>query len=420
MKKLLIISNVYPHEQHSVRAANVVIYELVKALVSLKIMEIEFLCVRRFDDASPTDIEKNGLKMLDFEGVRVHQDLMLPQTPQKRHVLKKLFNPKKSDFYPESVFSDLVEEAVNNIDPDYVFIPWSEWLTACCSSLKYKKFAYYGNPDHKTAKHRYVFDQKYKLTKHSYLKHLIYLKFLEYFHLKNMKEYDALGNVAKNDADYYIKNGHQNAFYIKNIWIKRNLNEQSEAGLNEQVKQRHDAIICNLGQVNATANRYGIELVGKELAPLLEKKLVAGTYELMICGNGTLPKNVLAEIGHSTLNFRGFVDDIDDELMKADAFVCLNNASPFKVCHTRYLHAWSLGTCVIAHRDVTHSLPEMRHGYNCLLGNSISEVADMIKEVLSNEHLKRKIGDGGLETFTNEFQAGCIAPQIVQTFERLN
>ena len=110
---------------------------------------------------------------------------------------------------------------------------------------------------------------------------------------------------------------------------------------------------------------------------------------------------------------RGFVDDIDDELMTAPVFLCLNNASRFKVGHTRYLHAWSVGSCVVAHRDAALSMPEMVSGENCLLGRSAAEIADMVAVAARDAGLRRRLGEAGYATFAEKFIARAVVDQIL-------
>ena len=174
-----------------------------------------------------------------------------------------------------------------------------------------------------------------------------------------MRQYDLLGDVAANDALYYQQKGHPNAFYIQNIWIDRFGASWEETRQRLEIKTPAK-IIVNVGQLGATANRYGMEILAKEVAPALRDLLREIPYELHILGKGEIIEPLRRLLDSPEIKIRGFVDDIDKEFFEASLFVCLNNASPFKVGHTRYLHAWSLGICVIAHRDAALSMPEIR------------------------------------------------------------
>lgn len=410
--KLLVIGNVWPHAGHTVRAANVVIYELVRALAAQSHSEVGYLRVRRSTETMPVKEESTGAEELAAAGVTMLDELVLEAPPRSRPAWLKLLNPRRSDFYPDSVYEGLVKEAICAFAPDMVLIPWSEWITALCANLPIVKFAYYGNPDHKAATWRIAFDKKNGIPTFHPLRVAIYLHLLEREHLRVMKQYELLGNVAANDAAYYVSKGHQNAFYIQNIWIDRFGPEWETLRERAATAGRPAKIIVNVGQLGGTANRYGLEILGKELAPLLRNVLAGITYELHVLGLGQLAIPLKSFFDSPEIKLRGFVEDIDEEMFGADLFVCLNNGSPFKVGHTRYLHAWSLGSCVVAHRDAALSMPEMRHRENCLLGADAHEIAALIHEAIEHAPLRKQIGIGGYATFRQHFIAERVGHQL--------
>jgi hypothetical protein len=106
------------------------------------------------------------------------------------------------------------------------------------------------------------------------------------------------------------------------------------------------------------------------------------------------------------------VDDIDGELMTAPIFFCLSNASPFKVVDTGYLHAWSLGCCVVAHRHTALCMPEMVGGENCLLAETAAEIADMVAAVAPDGALRRRLSEAGYATFIDKFTASAVVNEI--------
>jgi glycosyltransferase involved in cell wall biosynthesis len=101
-------------------------------------------------------------------------------------------------------------------------------------------------------------------------------------------------------------------------------------------------------------------------------------------------------------------------------FLCVNNASPYKTCHTRYLHAWSLGCCVVAHRDVALSMPEIKHGYNALLGENPREIADLIVKAASDPQLRRELGENGYKTLKKEFRVDHVVDTMLEKLASIN
>jgi glycosyltransferase involved in cell wall biosynthesis len=410
--KLLIIGSSYPHSAHSVRAANVVIFELLRALACKVDCRVGYLLVRRASDPPPTETELAGLAELTGVGVDVLTPVQLPVGAASRPPWLKLISSHRSDFYPDSIHSDLVYREVKYFSPDMLLVPWSEWLTALCADFPTKKFAYYGNPDHKSGAWRLAFDRRHGVSRVSGLRSKIALSVLEKEHLKVMSCYDLVGNVAANDAAYYARKGHPNAFYIQNIWIDRfadtwRQRRQVDAGAAKPIK-----IIANVGQLGATANRYGLEMLGESVAPRLREIMSHLPYELHILGRGDLIPSLGRLLASPEIRIRGFVDDIDSEMFESAIFLCLNNASPFKVGHTRYLHAWSLGMCVVAHRDAALSMPEMQHRTNCLLGSEPSDIAALVYEAATQKDLRDSLGAAGYATFRHHFTAETVSERI--------
>lgn len=409
--RLLVVSNLWPHSGHTVRAANVVVYELVRALAKQPGAKVGYLRVRRQDEPSQSEAERISAEELRSIGIDVLNELVLPNGSPRRPAWQKFLDPRRTDFYPDSIHSGLVARAAAAFAPEMLFVPWSEWVTALCASLPIPKFAYYGNPDPKACRYRAAFDRRYGISRNSRLRSAIYLQRLERVHLDVMAEYDFVGNVAANDAIYYQQHGHRNAFYAHNVWIDRFGPRWQD--LRDRYKtDRPVKIIVNIGKLDGTANRYGLELLGREVAPALRKELAGLPYELHILGKGELIPPLAQMLDSPEVIVRGFVDDIDKEMLSSPVFVCLNNGTPYKVGHTRYLHAWSLGCCVVAHRDVVLSMPEVRHEENALLGADGYDIARQIRRALDQPDLGRRMGLAGYQTFREYFVADKVAAEI--------
>jgi glycosyltransferase involved in cell wall biosynthesis len=236
---------------------------------------------------------------------------------------------------------------------------------------------------------------------------------LERAHNAIMKRYELLGDVAANDASYYVSKGHTNAFYIRNVWIDR-----FGSGWRERRRALETVeplvIIGNVGKLDGTANRLGLEYLGTELLPALRKRLARGTFRVEILGAGQLDPQIKRHFSGSDVVFRGFVPDIDEALLAAPIFLCVNNATQYKVGHTRYLHAWTLGATVIAHQDAALSMPEIKHEQNALLGRDAQEIADLLVRAGKDRLLRERLGEGGWETYRTHFTAEHVATDIIR------
>jgi hypothetical protein len=296
---------------------------MLKALASDGRGCVGYQLVRRGSDPKPTETEINGLKEIEKEGVEVLPPIQLPSVKIKRSNFLKIVNSLRSDFYPDSIHGELVYSSIVNFNADMILVPWSEWLTALCADFPTKKFAYYGNPDHKSRAHRLNFDEKYKIAPQSKIRSFITLKLLERRHLEIMSKYNTIGNVAKNDANYYKKMGHPNSFYLQNLWVDRFGTDWTKIRDRAETNDKPIKILANIGQLGGTANRYGLELL-TTFVPILKKKMGNIKYELNIYGAGEIVPNIKSMLQGPEVKFRGFVEDIDSELLSSQIFLCLN------------------------------------------------------------------------------------------------
>jgi glycosyltransferase involved in cell wall biosynthesis len=405
--QLLVLTELWPHPAHSTRAANVVLFELLRALAALPGIRVSCLRVFRGKETPPDAAEQHGIALLRDAGITLCPPLVLPPPPRRRSVVARLLAPNERDQLPEAIYRPLLEQAVTQAGADAIFIPWSEFLTALAAPLPQKKFAYYGNPLPKNRIAARDFARRHGGTDLTMLRQQIYDRRLESIHLDQMARYDWLGDVAANDAEYYVEHGHRNAFYIRNIWIERDGIRAEPSPIRGKA-----VIIGNVGRLSATANSHGLEILGRDFVPALRKLLPSGSFEIHLIGAGEPHPAIRGLLAQPEIKIRGFVDDIDREIAEAALFLCLNNASIYKVGHTRYLHAFSLAAPVLAHADAALSMPEIRHGENALLGGSIAEVAALAAEAIGDASLRRHIGDAGYETFKDVFTADKVAPTI--------
>lgn len=411
--RILVINNIWPHPNHD-QAANVIMYEMVVELSRRTDAKVGFLKINHYEGGVPSTDDQLGIIALKNAGVEILEPLNLPQNRKKSMKWRKLLKPRMVDFCPEVIHKNVIEQTILKFVPDVLLIPVSEWVTSICADIRILKFAYYGNPVPKSAYARMLFEYN-----HGYMSRIRFLlkkkilKKFEKLHISEMKKYDILGNVSANDAQYYIDNGHPNASYIQNIWIDRYdsplVKEISKCKISKPL-----VIVGNVGLLSGTANTHGLEILGRDVLPELQRTMKGISYEVHLFGKGSLYPSVAKYLNSSEVKIRGFVPDIDSEMSSSGIFLCANNASDYKVGHTRYLHAWSLGCCVIAHVDCALSMPEIVHGKNALLGRNPAEMADLVAEAVSNHSLRVRIGEGGYMTFKNNFTATKVVPKIFE------
>jgi glycosyltransferase involved in cell wall biosynthesis len=409
--KVLVATPLWPNARHTVRGGNIIIHEMIRLLAAQPGLEVIVQKVSKPVEVPPTEDERASRKTLaELPGVTVRDEYRLEESeiaPKRADRWRILF-PQVSDYYPEWPGRERWQKHLADLKPDAVLIPLSEWLTALTSGFPAKTFVYYGNPDPKSRRRRDDFSLEQKrIGLLEFQKRRVDMNHLERFHLEIMRGITCCGNVSLNDAEYYTKHGHPNAFYIPHLWtdappVRRAFDREPKPVAPVRV-------IANIGKLDATANRDGLLVLAEQLLPLVRP----GEFQWEILGANKLDAHVQKKLQRADVLFRGWVPDIDEEMASAQIFLCLNNASPYKVGHTRYLHAMSLGCCIVAHTDVRLSMPELVHQENCLLGTSLPEVAHLLREAALNPALRSALGRGAVKTFRDKFTGQAVVPQIV-------
>jgi len=417
MTRLLIPSAVMPHPAHSVRAANVVIEQLLRALADTPDVQPVFLPVFPGASASFDPDTTKALRDLAEAGVEMADPLILPAAVEKPlSRTGRLFDRTLERFQPLAAFSEQASAAVRRCKADWVMTIWSEPLTALFAKTDAKKFAYYGNPDPKNFRAGFGLQKKSGAGLRSSLRHWVHGRHLEAAHLEMMRSWDIIGDVAALDAKYYLRSGHPHSVYIQNVWIDR-------FGWPE-VKRRHDEaeagkrngapveIVASIGKVAGTANTYGLLYLVNELLPELRRVFASKPFELHIFGSGAAHPLVAPLLKQKEIVLRGFVDDLDDEMIRKPIFLCVNNATEYNVGHTRYLHAFTMGSCVVASSNTSLAMPEIEHGVNALLGKNAAEIAEYVRLAADDVGLRRRLGEAGYDTYDRVFRATTVARRI--------
>jgi glycosyltransferase involved in cell wall biosynthesis len=169
---------------------------------------------------------------------------------------------------------------------------------------------------------------------------------------------------------------------------------------------------ANLGGLQGTANSYGLYFIGTELAPELAASGDLNTAELHVFGARQPTQAVARALEHPQIRLRGYVEDIDAELISCPVFLLANNCGHYQAGHTRFLHAWSLQSCIVAHRNNLETMPELAHGENVLLAANAREFADCIRLAAGDRALRERIGQNGYDLFVSRFAPKVVAAQL--------
>ena len=412
---ILVAGQVWAHPGHDLQSANLLTYEFARMFRELG-HRVSFVCTYWDDRAPARNIEAESRLALKAIDVDVIEPIVLHRPTERLSSLATLICPRTSAFFPEAALRKAANDLVRSLRPDVVFVPWSEMTTQLFADVDALRVAYYGNPDPKNWR---INALPPVAASRGWLRDLvtrIRLFHLERLHLREMKKYHLFGNVAANDAAYYADRGLPDAFYTRMIYLDRYPGAW-EAERDQLEKEDNIIVAANIGSQAATGNMLALDYLARRVLGPLKQAFGSTPYEVRLYGGGKLRPELAAILNRPEVRNVGYVEDIDTALLSAQVFLCLNNATIYKVNQSRYLHAWSLGGCVVAHRDAALSLPEMVHGENALLGSTPGEIAELIARAAGDKPLRRRLGRNGYETYRRYFKADSVATDLVERMQ---
>jgi len=409
-----------PLAGHSTRAPTVVIREALRAFRALG-HEVVFQPL--LSEETEQGLEQEGAQALEWargEGVELLPALFarpdsVGETP--RQLVRQALTTDPAAFYPAYALRDETARRVDESGSDVVFHLWTSAAFAACAEVRRPVFAYAGNPDYYSMaarlEHPDIFDIPRRTLRNRaklFLWKQAYRRF-EHVNVELARHARWIGAVSAPNAEFYARHGHPDSFYVQNMWPRMPLSDASP----DPVRGK---IAGNLGGQYATGNTFGLWFLGREILPELDRRL-GERYEIHLYGAGSLAAPVARAVEHPRVVNRGFVDDIDAELRSAQVFLLANNNDPdFVVGHTRILHAWAVGSCLVAHRNMARAMPEIVHGENALLGETAAEIADHVVAAMNDEELRARIVAGGRATWEREFLPEVVVGRVVERIER--
>jgi hypothetical protein len=143
--------------------------------------------------------------------------------------------------------------------------------------------------------------------------------------------------------------------------------------------------------------------------PLLDDAMAVRDWTVNICGRFELPGELSHLARHSRVSLRGFVANIDEEMVGNHVFLLLNNSGPYTGGYTRVIYAFATGACLIAHRRLADSMPELVENENCLLGETPDEIAGLIATASADSGLRSRVGAAARRTYIDRYHPTRIA-----------
>lgn len=423
--RLLVVASVWPHVAGGYEAANIVSHAIVQQLAMSGAYDIRFLYLNKQEAKIPS-VAIAEMDYLRQMGVDFLSPMILPEPvslkKRPKDLLLALLNEPRLLLQGFGV-AGKIKQQLGEKPVDAVLSIWSELGFNALSDFPAVRIAYHGNPDHKVFAAQWEVDALTVASSRpgfknmlSDIKRWLLIYAIKRAHLAAMRGYDVAANVAANDAAFYQSQGIP-VHYLQNMWPQEPP-DGWEAKRDILEAQNPLKIVGNVGNLSATGNSLGLITLATEVMPALKQELKDEPFEIHLFGGREPKPNIKPLLNDPHILVRGFVDDLDAEILSSPVFLISNNHHSFKVGHTRFLHAWSLGACVVAFEDCREAMPEIKHGYNALLGKNANEVAQLVREALHDRALRRRMARGGIETLKRDFNPKTVTQVLSDSIQK--
>jgi glycosyltransferase involved in cell wall biosynthesis len=232
-----------------------------------------------------------------------------------------------------------------------------------------------------------------------------------------LSQTQACGAFAGHYADWLKAHGVPHAVYLRTPvpdvtgmkW--ENLRKQKRG---ERASRKHRVLV--MGDLGTTSTSFGLRSIMHAILPRLVADFGEG-FELRLVGGGTPPPDIAAALQRPYVHFAGRVLPADPEFLSADVMLVPTNI-PLGI-RVRIITAWSFGCPVVAHRANASGIPEMKHGENCLLADTDTDLAEAVSTSLGDEGLNARLSYGGRATFEKCFSEAVAGQAIVDELVRV-
>ncbi len=223
------------------------------------------------------------------------------------------------------------------------------------------------------------------------------------------------GCFGKYDADWLFNYGIKQSKYYPTPYNDTSTEDFLNYEKRISIKKEKFKIATGLGRLNATATSSGLYLLLNEILPKLNERIGSDKFEIHVYGDGYLRGGLEGLKNHKNIFIRGYVDDIDAELLSSDIFLL---ATPFLLGYrARVINCLARALPLVLHKSDTINQPELIDNYNCVFGNTSDEIVEKMIQLLTDLNKRKKIMKAARETYLKVFRPSIAVENIIREFK---
>ena len=156
-------------------------------------------------------------------------------------------------------------------------------------------------------------------------------------------------------------------------------------------------VLLGPSNLNATVTRAGLSYFCVNILPCLLKRYGEDFFEFRIVGEGSATDIFASHLNKGYLTFTGRVEPPDTEFLNADLQLSL---TPFKLGNrVRVSTGMMYGCPIIVSSCEAFNIQELKHGHNCLIGNSAHDIFNCVVDVIEYPGLRDSLSEASRTTY---------------------
>lgn len=163
-------------------------------------------------------------------------------------------------------------------------------------------------------------------------------------------------------------------------------------GYIENISTSYDADkICFMGNMRSMQNQDAAIYFANEVFPLIKKERPSAKFYIV----GSLPPGNIQTLASDDIIITGFVDDLKGFIKDSCLLV-----APIRVAagiQNKVLVGMGCGVPVVMTSLISHAIPELRDGDNCLIRDGEQALADACLRIMRDPELRRDMGRKGYD-----------------------
>lgn len=418
--RVLFLSSAHPCFEHTEAVSTV--FALMMESFALRGTQVSWAV-----DVSPIALSQATASRLEALGIKMFADFSseVVDKPsgkfiQRMAMLRSAILSLNRDDFPRFRSKELVIQQINDSTYDLVILFWDTTFEFIAPYLQIPVVVYAAKPRYEAAMVRLSEerDNRFYIRVRRYFA-LRRLKLQQRRHLKRMNGLAAFTNIDRKDAAAYTQMGIP-CEYVPNMWgdvfgdswrTKRSDAEKGSEKIN---------IFGAFSTLTSTGNLIGIKYWAEKILPHLDSRMTKD-WAINVYGKGEdqLPADIRARLNHPNIHIRGFVRDIDNEFLFNQIFLLCNNAGSYSGGYTRVIYAMAAGCCLIAHRNLAKSMPEVIDGENALLCETPDDFVSAIQRLADSVVLREKMAANARATYLQCYETSVVSAQLIKICEKI-